>query len=75
MLPTGITGWLNTARFNPHQLPPMKTALFALLLLSACTAAPKPTRPDARAEALERRVSTLLEQRAAREWEEPAPVR
>ena len=53
----------------------MKTALFALLLLSACTAAPKPARPDARAEALERRVSTLLEERASREWEEPAPVR
>ena len=53
----------------------MKTALFALLALAGCTAAPKPVRPDARAEALERRVSTLLEQRAAREWQEPAPVR
>ena len=45
----------------------MKTALFALLLLSACTAAPKPARPDVRHEALERRVSTLLEERAALE--------
>ena len=53
----------------------MKTALFALLALSACTAAPKPTRPDARAEALERRVSTLLEERSLRDWQEPAPVR
>ena len=54
----------------------MKTALFALLLaLSACTAAPKPARPDARQQALEHRVSTLLEERASREWQEPAPVR
>ena len=53
----------------------MKNVLSALLLLSACTAAPKPARPDVRAEALERRVSTLLEERASREWEEPAPVR
>ena len=58
----------------------MKTAaLLALLALSACTAAPKParpeTRPDARAQVLERRVETLLQERAMRDWEEPAPVR
>ena len=57
----------------------MKTALLALLALSACTAAPKPARPearpDARAQVLERRVETLLQERALRDWEEPAPVR
>lgn len=52
-----------------------KAALFALLALAACTAAPKPAREDARAQVLERRVETLLEERSLRDWQEPAPVR